>query len=282
MSTETQVKERPILFSGPMVSALLADTKTQTRRDTGLDFINENPGCWQRQWVPAKDGKHWLFTCGDDRVQLRCPYGVEGDRLWVRETWRIAAWRENEAKLCVDYAASPEVDRTPWIHFDREVFDTYHTQTCDELTAKGVLPDTNGRYEWPRGQAPTRWRPSIHMPRAASRLLLEVVSVRVERLKDISEADARAEGYSGFMDFYALLSNEDKEACDLMNEDVDDYARRKGINYPIEWYHMLWDEINGYGEFYKNPWVWVVEFRRVDAQPQEGCEEPQVAQGLPV
>ncbi len=139
--------ERPILFSGPMVSALLAGTKTQTRRAVKLK-------AWHT--VEERDnGQHWPWMYDGERnadYWLPCPYGQTGDRLWVRET-----------------------------HMDLGACFLYRADAAAETERTLVAP----------GQP---WRPAIHMPRAASRITLEVTGVRVERLQDISEADAEAEG----------------------------------------------------------------------------------------
>jgi hypothetical protein len=213
---------RPILYSAPMVPPILADTKTQTRRTNGLDFINENPGCWQRQWVPAKDGKHWLFTCGDDQVHLRCPYGVEGDRLWVRETWGYTAvWP---------------------MSFQRE-----HTQMGGPWNSIFMAYRADGRPgNW-------CWRPSIHMPRWASRILLEITAVRCERLLDISEADAVAEG----------IEVVGQSAIGPLYRDYTGDNAGHGWNHAPSSYLTLWASIHGPDSWAANPWVWVVEFKRV-------------------
>jgi len=236
----TLIKERPILFSGAMVHALQAGTKTQTRRT-----LKVTPRC-SSGCIPyrADNGKHFRFPVSpedfkklpkamrQDERSEGCyyygasPYGEPGDRLWVKETFSAYAGEDLGAQVI--------------------------------YRADEPLPHL--------GQ---KWQPSIFMPRKHSRILLEVVSVRVERLQDISEADAKAEGYGGYMDFYDLLDVEDKRSFDLMNEDWDDFAMRKGFTYPIEWYHMLWDKINGVNAWQANPWVWVVEFRRI----QEGGEQ---------
>lgn len=203
------IKERPILFKADMVRAIFALVKDQTRRTNGLDFINENPGCWQMQWVPAKDGKHWLFTCGDDRVQIRCPYGVEGERLWVRETFSY-----NLDNSIVYRADSPS--------------------EAHEIAAALV-----------------GWKPSIFMPRAVSRLLLEITSVRCERLNDISEADAVKEGVAVVESFKGHPHYENY---------LDDWA----FEYTAkDSYATLWEKINGLGSWSDNPWVWVVDFKLI-------------------
>lgn len=181
------MKERPILFSGPMVRALLDGRKTRTRRVvkpqpewscSPLEFTN-SPGVWAPN--EAEDYR-------------RCPYGVPGDRLWVRETW------QRVVPLLIDPTTKYEYLAT--------VRDGCH---------------------------PARWKPSIHMPRVASRITLEVVRVRVERVQQITEADAIAEGCG-------------RAECGALA--VLEYCR-------------LWNEINGPGAWAENPWVWVVEFKRI-------------------
>jgi hypothetical protein len=190
------MKERPILFSGPMVRALLDGSKTQTRRiakefagRTDLDAILRR--------FPHQNG---------------CPYGKPGDRLWVREAW------SHDARTLEECRAAYE----------------------DALAGGTFAGGTYGPYYRATETAPEtlRWRPSIHMPRWASRILLEIVSVRVERLQDISEADAIAEGC--------------KNSLHL-----------PGGRFANENFAHLWWSINGDGAWEVNPWVWVVEFRRV-------------------
>ena len=115
------------------------------------------------------------------------------------------------------------------------------------------LPQINGQWKWEPGKSPCRWRPSIHMPRWASRITLEIVSVRVERLQDISYEDALAEGV---LDFRPLIEPECQQG-----ETADECARR--LCWPQRCYRQLWESINGEGSWEKNPWVWVIEFRRI-------------------
>lgn len=191
------MKERPILFSAPMVRALLDGTKSQTRRQVRLP----------RNWVPNRDelpdmldgalvieprGIAVTDQTEDTYDLLPCPYGAPGDRLWVRETW---AW-DGAASRLVEYRADWSCRRCP----------------------PGVRCE----------HGPDRWRPSIYMPRWASRIVLELTSVRAERLHAITPADAIAEGVGG-------LSS----------------------------YRSLWDGINGAGAWRLNPWVWVLGLRRV-------------------
>lgn len=198
------MKERPILFSAPMVRAILDGSKTQTRRIVGGHSIRQ-PGVFIGLTGPDAeqinfDTESAEWYCDGGFWHKRCPYGQPGDRLWVRETF--TATRDREAIL---YRADPFYADMP----------------------RGDL----GR-DWD-------WTPSIHMPRWASRILLEVVGVRVERLQDISEDDAIAEGCQW---------DEDD------NHEVD----------PVSMYRELWEQINGAGSWDANPWVWVVEFRRME------------------
>lgn len=190
--------ERPILFSAPMCNAILAGTKTQTRR-----VIAD-------KWWVCLDPED-----ADDRAQAltMCPYGVAGDRLWVRETWGL---------LDTEPADGPQ-------------------------RAHVFFRATNGDRRDLRYQ---RWRPSIHMPRWASRITLEVIGVRVERLQDISGKDACAEGIERHDDdgvtYYGPLN--------------------RGHADPRVGFSWLWDAINGKRpgcSWETNPWVWCVAFRRV-------------------
>lgn len=206
------MKERPILFSGAMVRAILAGTKTQTRRiERDGDTIAKLP---------------YPNVC--------CPYGALGDRLWVRETWR--SWRSTCAEDDADdeHECGPHCDQT-YVAYQATPRDGYRPKPdharityLDESTPL----ERNQRLLGP-------WKPSIHMPRAFSRIDLEVVSVRVERLQDITEEDARAEGVPLVMPI-GCNSSEYRAS-----------------------FRALWAAINGdRAPWASNPWVWRVEFRR--------------------
>lgn len=210
-------RERPILFSAPMVRAILAGTKTQTRRALRKQFAPDavvaevaatTPEGWQ---MSGHSGLWWddADACIDDAI--RCPYGQPGDRLWVRETFM-----HEPADYC--WEASVSIPCRP--------------------------ASTVYRADFPESQPGEGWTPSIHMPRSLSRITLEVTGIRVERLQDISEADAIAEG-------------------------VDEWSRgalspdgHRGLD-PRDKFECLWSGINGRGSWDANPWVWCVEFRRL-------------------
>lgn len=234
------MKERPILFTAPMVRAVLAGTKTQTRRilappwrrrvfdgvpywgfkhatvwDNGVWHTWDNRGITvgSDQFSPPEQAKSEAAHIAARQGFWKCPYGVSGDRLWVRETWAPMP-----AGVLSDGLTGRYVYRA-----DPDVF----SHTCES------------DFE--------RWRPSIHMPRDASRITLEITDVRVERLQGISEADARAEG------------------VEFDGENFKEYIGGK-MNVATAWgsFYTLWTSINGPGSWDKNPWVWVVGFKRVE------------------
>ena len=173
------MKTRPILFSGPMVLAILDNRKTQTRRivkpqpreyEGGTSFVCHGDAAWS---VIGLDGDH---------QPIRFPYGNTGDRLWVRETFNLCGFK-------------------PFYRADGPM-----------------------HKDW-------KWKSPIFMPRAASRITLEIISVRVEKLGSITPADAVAEGMA-------------------IDDAVHDYA-------------VLWDKINGAGSWEANPFIWRIEFKKV-------------------
>lgn len=223
------MKERPIIFSGPMVRAILDGRKTQTRR------VVKNPG------LPcATDDQH-----RDEFMRNgRCPYGYPGDRLWVRETCRAFERREDAIDGVV-YSADGAF---------RPIENTNKAadQWCD-LYAYGKQ----------RG----RIVPSIHMPRWASRITLEVSGVRVERLQKITEADAVAEGLKSVAKDGKLFKwgIPDSDGCPG-NDQPGSWHWHEWEKSPIAAFRKLWASINGSDSWDANPWVWVIEFKRSDAE----------------
>jgi hypothetical protein len=196
------MKERPMLFNAPMVQAILAGQKTVTRR-------------------PVKGAaEKWLIDFTPEFVadpgNKLCPFGQPGDRLWVRETWQL---HEKFTDNCVVvYRASVS---NSWTEFHRR----FPVELSRGISEK---PFQYG------------WRPSIHMPRWACRILLEITAVRVERLHDMKAADCIAEGCAGGHDSIP------------------------GYNYsatPGEHFRHIWESTGG--DYFANPWVWVIEFKRV-------------------
>lgn len=224
------MNERPILFSSPMVRAILDGRKTVTRRVVKPQFAadaipvempaTDPAGGWV---VPGHSGVWWCDAAANPDDVRRCPYGQPSDRLWVRETfsgpWCMEAQDGAAAAPPSKWAESSRI----WYWADGE-------------PAYG---------DW------TRPRPSIHMPRWASRITLEITGVRVERLQDISEADAQAEGTTPIPD-----------PCDHVRLACADIGCSGPQPYRTG-FRALWRDINGPASWDANPWVWVVEFRRL-------------------
>lgn len=204
------MKERGMIFNAEMVNAILSGRKTQTRR----------PIKWKQtrftEIAERDDGSLWPWAEDCERggdIWFACPYGEIGDRIWVRETFRVHSRATDVATLV--YRASV---RNSWTE-----------QTHRVPIAVCGKPAT-----------PEKWTPSIHMPRWASRILLEITDVRVERLRDLSEEDAKSEGIT-------------PPAGGVL----------PGWEYRIN-FRDLWMDIYGTDSWEANPWVWVIEFKRVE------------------
>ena len=223
---------KPILFNTEMVKAILDGRNTVTRR------------C-----VKPPKGIDDVFG---HMNECKPPY-QPGDILYVRETWRVGAWDIEKQSIAFDYADG--TCRREWIHIaDREKFDKYVQQS--ELDARKAGLD---KPKWEVGKAPTRWRPSIHMPKEAARIWLKVTDVRVERLLRITEEQAIKEGFEP--------GSCQHEGAVWGQEDGDEWTAKTA-------FIALWDstipkkDLDTYG-WYANPWVWVIEFERCE-KPQEG------------
>lgn len=235
------MNEKPIIFSTEMVQAILEDKKTQTRRLSGLEDVNAYPGSLsgegsmgtlgykglvktdyylkpssKREFQNHPKAFHWFLGENEQEkeinpIPVKCPYGAPGDFLWVREKWQAQNtngqwWHEVKAE-----------DRALW----------------NWAWTNPVHPAYDAM--------PPRWLPAIHMPRMACRIILEIVDLRVERLCEISNQDAIAEGVTGYSSPYS----------------------EEGPS-PRDRYSELWERINGVHSWNVNPWVWVIEFKPVE------------------
>lgn len=256
------MKERGILFQAEMVKALLAGVKTQTRRIAKLPKAPNRLGSWEASTmggpgtkrsdgsVPAVFPVIWHTRTG---TMIACPYGEVGDRLWVRETWAVA---------CVDPF---EYLDGPLEYLGLRAYGggqpapgcSLRVRTTDAIvdyaahpTSPDELQKSPGFSTW-RSHTPKRWRSPIHMPRWASRVTLEITEVRAQRLRDISELDARAEGVK-----------RDTAPCDHTRQSCEDIGCL-GPTYRAS-YCEKWDEINGDGSWKSNPWVWALTLKRIE------------------
>lgn len=208
------MKEKPILFSTPMVQAIIADRKTETRRTRGLDLINKNPDDWELISLTEKNQYNKLRASfknrkTNERFDLESPYGQPGDLLWVRETFVGIHYQTN----C-------------WLYKADEMFNGMET------------------FYW-------KWKPSIHMTKAAARIWLKVIDIKVERLEDITETSAIAEGVQ-----IGKGLNNSNWYLDYQTNLFKLYKAKSSFN-------TLWRKINGEDSYNSNPWVWVVKFEVV-------------------
>lgn len=222
------VKERPILFSAPMVRAILEGRKTVTRREVKKQAALD---CLAAGFEPA-------FLALPGNADL-CPYGQPGERLWVRETWGVISHDFDEQGNMVDWKPDRPASAIREMRFGQGYYSGH------------VIYRADGEAEWAGdddggGDDRSAWKPSIHMPRIASRILLEITEVRVEQLQDISDAQCIAEG---------LGLN--KRAIGVK------MTVPQGASMPKTMFSELWSAINGRESWDANPWVWVVEFKQV-------------------
>lgn len=232
------MKEHPILFSSPMVQAILAGRKTMTRRLAGLDEVNASPNDWSYHGID-RAGKHLFRRNAGPRgavCMVKCRT-APGDRLWVREAWREWSYTTAHGSLIFD-------------------------QTGVEYRADGLCMENRaGDFVPWNGPEPTwvsRWRPSIHMPRKAARIISEVTAEeRCERVQDISEADAMAEGI--------IVRHEPAApfgfiACRYGLKDWKFDQCEPNARLAFKW---LWVSIHGPGAWERNDWVRIIQFRKI-------------------
>ena len=206
------MKERPIIFSTPMVLAILDGRKTQTRRIMKVQPDSRGTRC---------TNVHFEDWHGK---QLKCPYGWVGDILWVRETWVMH--NRSKYRFYLTYQSGDL-----WIKYKADGVENYET-------GEKIL-----------------WKPSIFMPKHVCRIKLEITDIRVEKLCDITEKDAMAEGIKEVILSRVKYVNGDKTWTD--------YSSDYWFTNPIESYRTLWESINGKGSWEKNPWVWCISFKRL-------------------
>ena len=237
MSTTT-AKERPIPMSAPMVQAILEGRKTQTRRTRGLDRFNNFPeyltqkGYKIQDFIEEEPGL-WLATSNDESGKfldifdpwIKCPYGETGDRLWVQETF-FEIYNDQfqpTGKYC--YAATHQG----------------YVNVLDEDGSIKINKD---------GSDASPWKSSTHMPRKASRILLEITEIKIEQLQEITWSDARKEG----------IEHITIDEYDFLGLWKDYTGKSDGFPSEMDSFFSLWEKIKGPGSVSLNPWVWVIKF----------------------
>ncbi|HIG9231103.1 TPA: hypothetical protein ACYEUF_002419 [Klebsiella pneumoniae] len=219
------MKERGMIFNGEMVRAILDGRKTQTRRPVKFPVHDKNLGCELSGNELAGE-----LSAGN---YLNSAFGRPGDRIWVRETWAILG---NEDGCCIDWEEK-------LCKADERSAARIYRASCEQKPGNyglwSIPDDADWKPHTKDHQYEGAWRPSIHMPRWASRILLEITDVRVERLQSITLGDICKEVGCGLYDF-------------------------RPATYGFQVWEELWKSIYGAENWQANPWVWVIEFKRVE------------------
>lgn len=223
--------ERGMIFNGEMVRALLDGRKTQTRRPVKFPVHDKNLGC-----ELAGNELAGELSAGN---YLNSAFGKPGDRIWVREAWGVVSHDLDENGRIIDWIPDRPAKAIHEMPFGNGYYSGHAIYAAD---GEFVWGDDDGHGER------SCWKPSIHMPRTACRILLEITAVRVERLNAISQEDAQAEGMelTGWRPTYS-----DPDSGGEVMTPYDNFAE-------------LWSSIYGEGSWLANPWVWVIEFKRVE------------------
>ena len=253
---KTLVKERPIPFSLDMVLALLRGWKTQTSRTRGLERFNNLPewpvgpygDTWEICYFTEEEPGYWLAISNDESGEfpgdfdpwVKCPYGKTGDRLWVREPWKVGTvlpW----GGIAVEYLADGARQACP--EFPPHIVSRLKEQSLEDCRKKGVAP-------W-LDPSVLRKRQARFMPRATSRILLEITDIELKRLREITWQEAEAEGIE------QIFYDEETSVSGWRN-----YLDPEGMCCRSrDSFFTLWDSINGAGAAEKNPWVWMIKFK---------------------
>ena len=251
------MKERGMIFNGEMVRAILDGRKTQTRREVKLNLdiaclattydwatslaANHYQGLTEEQIQQKAESLrgviHPVILGNGQMVSIICPHGKPGDRIWVRETFCPVDDTQYGGEKWVDYRATPK-------------FEASHPAGWDSA---------------PNDAEALKWSPSIHMPRWASRILLEITDVRVERLNAISEEDAQREGvHTEVWDQTVVARNyaARDEFFQFWSEDMPHYVEMNQLYRSS--FRSLWESIYGEEGWKANGWVWVISFKRVE------------------
>ena len=264
-------KERPILFSTDMVKAILDGRKTQTRRvvkpspeELAKEQIPEWDGTLHQVHAETPSGERIFGFCTDKELRtgeyygsMKSKYGNPGDVLYVRETWMPAGWSEDGDDWCIHYKANgPDGMIVPHLFDDEKKEHDFWMKVSGELKDAGC-PEVDGMFQ--DVTAYLNWRPSIFMPKNASRLWLKVKEVKVERVQGITFEDAVAEG--------------------IEVDELNHVVRDDGINWggAVPEFANLWDSINakrdgGIYSWESNPYVWVVKFEVVSTNGRPSYE----------
>jgi hypothetical protein len=269
-------KERPIIMSSDSVRAIIANTKTQTRRickpahcehdgSAGAVHRDGSGKGWVAWWPDAMTAEQTkeLYPGNEG---FRCPYGTIGDVLYCKEKWRISSWWLEEPELQIGYA---DGKTKLWIMTDEE-FEKYHERfvvdCTDDCIKAGLETGSDGCFISPGGDYPTRWRSSVYMPKACARAWLRITDIRVERLQDISVEDAIAEGIMIPVDENGKMLIQITGNYLPVDYTEKKYTESSDSEIIRAHFAATWDSLNakrGY-PWADNCWIWALTFERID------------------
>lgn len=258
---KTLIKERPLPFSPDMVLATLRGWKTQTSRTRGLERFNNPPewtvgphgDTWEICYFVEEEPGRWLAISNDETGEfpgdfdpwVKCPYGKTGDRLWVREPWKVGLFLPFggvEVEYLADRSRRICLNLPPRIagHLKEQSLEDYKKAGMDPWEDRSVL----------------RRRQPMFMPRAAARCLLEITDIKIKRLKRITWREAEAEGIE------QIFYDEETSVTGWKNYlDPERMCCRARDSF-----FTLWDCINGAGASEKDPWVWMIKFKVLEIE----------------
>lgn len=253
------MKERPIIFNAEMVRAILDGRKTQTRRvvlhqPQRSDILPNLVFPRNKQESNYPPGG-WIYPNGMEQILSLCPFGSIGDRLWVRETWGVVSHAFDDDGFMTSWTPDRPATAIHEMSFGKGYYSGHAIYAADGSLTWG---DDDGHVD-----GRSCWKPSIHMPRAASRILLEVTAVRVEQLQDISENDAKSEGLAEITKDGSLFKFGIPDGDGYPGTDDNGWAWHEWERNPVDAYCKLWQSIYGEESWQANPWVWVIEFRKI-------------------
>jgi len=259
-----------MLFSTPMVQAILNETKLRTRRIIKADLPVDAHGFHfldnehlfkarkiDKTWSYFTDPELGSYPCADSQ-KLKCPYGQIGDIIWIREAWKFTGIDE-DGEFHVTFKDGISTSFYPpnfesediWFHRLEKLMDVMYKKD------KVIEDEENERFTWNDADVP--WKPSIHMPKDVCRIHLKITDIRIEKLHEISESDAIKEGIEKIFDVdnppHAWIGWKDYSGVDEIPFN--------NIS-PEASFHSLWESINGKDSWKKNPWVWVIHFEKTE------------------
>lgn len=243
------MKTKPILFSTPMVKAILEGRKTQTRR-----IVKIIPEDTHKIWF---DGAEWIVQNENDLCWTKklVPKYQEDDILWVRETWRIVGWNIGDP-FKIQFKDGSVIND---IYFNEEMAIDYNIQSTNQCLDAGLISKKDGYFHFDLKDCPTKWKPSIFMPKEAARIFLKVTNIRAERLEEITIEDAINEGIEIWQ----------QQGCTRYKSYIKPMIgfwehSNTGVHPAIASFRSLWAKMNGFESLNSNPFVWVYEFEKIE------------------